>query len=113
MVTKLNGNKRNSKKVNKDTFINVRVTAKEKEKYLTEATKLGMALSEFVLYLLRHRKINMIEGGTEIAKAMYNLNDTLNKCVLYPHIPVKNIEQSISVDLNRMNKFLNSDREEC
>lgn len=113
MNTKLNVNKRNFQKVNKDTFINVRVTANEKEKYLTEANKLGMTLSEFMLYLLRHRKINMIEGGAEIAKAMYSLNDTLNKCVLYPHIPVKNIEQSISTDLNRMNKFLNSDREEC
>ena len=97
----------------KDSFITVRISSAEKNTYLTEAEDLGMGLSEFVLYLLRHRKINVIEGGSEIAQAMYNLNDTLNKCALYPQIPIQNIKRSISEDLNHMNNFLNDAREKC
>lgn len=101
------------KKKTKDSFITVRISSAEKDIYLNESENLGMGLSEFVLYLLRHRKINVIEGGSEIAHAMYNLNDTLNKCARYPQIPVQNINRSISEDLNRMNNFLNEAGEKC
>lgn len=101
------------KKKTKDSFITVRISSAEKDIYLNEAENLGMGLSEFVLYLLRHRKINVIEGGSEIAHAMYNLNDTLNKCARYPQIPVQNINRSISEDLNRINNFLNDAGEKC
>lgn len=94
----------------KDSFITLRVSTAEKERYVKEADGVGMGLSEYVLYLLRHGKIHTIEGGTEIAQAMYSLNDTLNKCVLYPHIPVQRINASIAKDLTRMNDFLNNDR---
>ncbi len=101
------------KKKTKDSFITVRISSAEKDIYLNEAENLGMGLSEFVLYLLRHRKINVIEGGSEIAHAMYNLNDTLNKCARYPQIPVQNINRSISENLNRINNFLNDAGEKC
>lgn len=101
---------RKSDKKKKDSFITLRVSAAEKNRYVNEADGLGMGLSEYVLYLLRHRKINTIEGGTKIAQAMYSLNDTLNKCILYPHIPVQRINASIAKDLDIINDFLNSDR---
>lgn len=107
MQTSINQRKSVKKK---DSFITLRVSAKEKDKYVNEADGLGMGLSEYVLYLLRHGKINVIEGGSEIAQAMYSLNDTLNKCVLYPNIPVQRINASIAKNLSRMNDFLNNDR---
>ena len=46
-----------SKKILKDTAINVRLTTEQKERYSEEAKLCNMKLSEYVLYLLQNKRV--------------------------------------------------------
>lgn len=97
--------KTTSSKITKNTIINIRIPKVEKEQYVNEAKKYGMNLSELVLNSLRCRKLNIIKDGGEIAKAMYELNNTLNNCKNL-NVSVENIRKSISNCVGKMNNFL-------
>ena len=92
-----------SKKMLKDTAINVRLTTEQKERYSEEAKLCNMKLSEYVLYLLQNKKVTVIENGSEIAQAMYDLNNTLSDCVKYPNIPVSKTQESLSRSILKLN----------
>lgn len=98
-------------KMIKDTILNVRISKTEKEQYTMEAKKYGMNLSELVLNLLRYKKLNVIERGGEIAKAIYDLNNSLNK---YENgfDSMDNIRTAMSNCVARMNDFLNDTSDE-
>ena len=99
-----------SNKITKDTILNIRISKREKEQYAQEAKKYGMNLSELVLNLLRYKKLNVIEGGGEIAKAIYVLNNSLNQ---YKNSSdsMDNVRSAMSNCIGRMNNFLNEARD--
>ena len=96
--------KENIKAVKNDVM-SIRVTKEDKAKYLTEAAGYGMNLSEYVIYLLNHKAVNIVAGGSEIAKAMYDLNYTLNKSEADSEVSVDELRDSISMCVSKMNDF--------
>lgn len=92
-----------SKKMLKDTAINVRLTTEQKERYSEEAKLCNMKLSEYVLYLLQNKRVTVIENGSEIAHAIYDLNNTLNECFKYPNIPISETQESLSRSILKLN----------
>ena len=92
----------------KDTSINVRLSTTQKKKFAEEAKSCNMKLSEYVLHLLENRTITVIENGSEIAKAMYKLNDTLNHCMNYPHIPTERAREAVTNSIMRLNACIGS-----
>ena len=96
--------KENIKAVKNDVM-SIRVTKEDKAKYLTEAAGYGMNLSEYVIYLLKHKAVNIVAGGSEIAKAMYDLNCTLNKSEADSEVSVDELRDSISMCVSKMNDF--------
>ena len=81
----------NSKKTIKNDVIRVRVSGQEKEQYTTEAKELGMNLSQYVTFLLRHKTINHLEYGRELVKEVYRLNQNLNNFVMCENVPEQEI----------------------
>ncbi len=63
---------RTKKKNLKTDIINIRINAKEKQQFMMEAKQYGMTFSEYVLHILRHKQLNVIEGGRELAEALYH-----------------------------------------
>lgn len=95
-----------SKKMLKDTAINVRLTTEQKERYSEEAKLCNMKLSEYVLYLLQNKRVTVIENGSEIAHAIYDLNKTLNECINHPNIPISKTKKALSAGILKLNSCL-------
>lgn len=92
-----------SKKMLKDTAINVRLTTEQKKRYSEEARLCNMKLSEYVLYVLQNKRVTVIENGSEIAHAIYNLNNTLDKCMKYPNIPFSKAQEALAKSVLKLN----------
>ena len=48
----------------------------------------------------------MIEHGEEIAQAMYELNNTMNKCLSYPNIPVNKTREILTNGIIKLNSCM-------
>lgn len=90
----------------KNAAINVRLSTEDKKKFTEEARGCNMRLSEYVLHLLKNKQVTVIEHGEEIAQAMYELNNTLNKCLKYPNIPVNKTREIISNGILKLNSCM-------
>ncbi len=91
------------KKTLKDTAINVRLTTEQKERLTEEARLCNMKLSEYVLHLLQNKRVTIIENGSEIAHAIYDLNNTLDRCMKYPNIPLSKTQKALSESILKLN----------
>lgn len=94
-----------SRKIAKNDVMSIRVSKEDKAKYSKEATDNGMNLSEYILYLLKHKAINVIEHASDIVQAMYDLNCTMNRYSNNEEVPVKELKNAISDCVNKMNDF--------
>lgn len=92
-----------TKKMLKDTAINVRLTTEQKERFTAEARLCNMKLSEYVLHLLQNKRVTVIENGFEIAHAIYDLNNTLDKCMKCPNIPITKTQEALSKSILKLN----------
>ena len=90
------------KKILKDTSINVRLTKEQKERFTKEARLCNMRLSEYVLHLLQNKRVTVIENGSEIAHAIYDLNNTLDKCMKYPNISLSKTQEALSQNILKL-----------
>lgn len=95
----------------KNSNINIRISDADKLKYAQEAKNFGMDLSKYIMYLLEHKEVRIIEGGKELAHAIYELNSTLNKCVDYPSMPMTKIREAVSNNVEKLNNFIMRERE--
>ena len=95
-----------SKKVIKNAAINVRLSTEDKKRFTEEARGCNMRLSEYVLHLLKNKQVTVIEHGEEIAKAMYELNNTFNKCLRYPNIPVNKTREIVANGIIKLNSYM-------
>lgn len=86
----------------KSMAINVRISADEKQKYMEEARACNMTLSNYVLHILQNKKVTIIPNGEKIAKAMYDLNETLNKCMNNNQISVEEARSSVAKSVRRL-----------
>lgn len=91
------------KKMLKDTAINVRMTKEQKKQFTAEARLCNMKLSEYVLHLLQNKRVTVIENGSEIAHAIYDLNNTLGKCMRYPNISLTKTQEALSESILKLN----------
>lgn len=94
----------------KNNCLNIRINEQEKCNYASEARDLGMSLSEYVIYLLRHRQIHVINSGSKLAEAMYELNTTLNKCLTHPQIPAQTIRRTIAEHIDKLNRCIENEK---
>ena len=90
----------------KNAAINVRLSTEDKKRFTEEARGCKMRLSEYVLHILRNKQVTVIEHGEEIAKAMYELNNTLNKCLRYPNIPVNKTREIVANGIIKLNSYM-------
>lgn len=97
--------RKDSRKIAKDDVMTIRVSKEDKAKYSAEAISHGMNLSEYVLYLLRHKEINVIECGSEIVQAIYDLNCTMSRYGNSEEISIEELKNAISSCVNKMNNF--------
>ena len=95
-----------AKKPIKNAAINVRLSTEDKKRFTEEARGCKMRLSEYVLHILRNKQVTVIEHGEEIAKAMYELNNTLNKCLRYPNIPVNKTREIVANGIIKLNSYM-------
>ena len=95
-----------AKKAIKNAAINVRLSTEDKKKFTEEARGCNMKLSEYVLNLLKNKQVTVIEHGEEIAKAMYELNNTMNKCLSYPNIPVNKTREILTNGIIKLNSCM-------
>lgn len=95
-----------SNKIIKNAMLNIRISKTDKDYYTQEAKKYGMNLSEFVLNILKYKKLNVVEGGGEIAHAIYDFNNALNHYKLSCD-SVDSVRNAVSNFVRKMNNFLN------
>lgn len=96
---------KNNLKGIKNDVITVRVSEKDKARYSAEAQSYGMNLSEYILYVLNHKTIKVIEGGANIANAMYDLNCTMSKYQKNDEVPVDELKSAMTTCVDKMNRF--------
>ena len=96
--------KNNLKDVKSDVMT-VRVSEKDKARYSAEAQSYGMNLSEYILYVLNHKEVKVIEGGARIAHAMYDLNCTMSKYQKSDEVPVEELKSAMTTCVDKMNRF--------
>ena len=90
---------------NKDAVINIRVSKADKQRYEEEAKRYGMSTSKYILYSVDHKAIHVVEGGTEIARAMYDLNCTLNKNEVLDNLSMNELRSALTACVNKLNHF--------
>lgn len=83
-------------KTKKDTIIQIRISAEQKEQIQQEAKELGMSVSAYILYLCEHKQIVVIQKGKELAEQVYRLNQILGMYEGNPMIPVLEIRDTVS-----------------
>lgn len=96
---------KNNLKGVKNDVITVRVSEKDKARYSAEAQNYGMNLSEYILYVLNYKTIKVIEGGANIANAMYDLNCTMSKYQKSDEVPVTELKNAMTTCVDKMNRF--------
>ena len=96
---------KNNLKSVKNDVMTVRVSKEDKVKYSAEAESYGMNLSEYILYLLNHREVKVIEGGANIANAMYDLNCTMSKYRASDEVPVSELKNAMTTCIEEMNRY--------
>lgn len=97
--------RKGSRKIAKNDVMTIRVSKEDKVKYSTEAIGHGMNLSEYILHLLRHKAVNVIDCGSEIVQAMYDLNCTMSRYGNNEEVPIKELKNAISSCVIKMNDF--------
>ena len=95
----------NTTKVAKDSRIIIRVSQADKERYEKEAKQYGMTTSKYSLYSVDNKAINVVEGGTEIARAMYDLNCTLNKNEACEDVSTDELRRALTTCVDKLNRF--------
>ena len=96
---------KNSTKATKDARIIIRVSKADKERYEAEAKSYGMKTSKYILYSVDHKAIPVVEGGTELAQAMYDLNCTLNKYEARDGVSSEELRRALATCVDRLNRF--------
>ena len=97
--------RKESIKVAKNDVMSVRVSKEDKTKYSAEAEQYGMNLSEYILYLLNHKEVNVVEGSSELVQAIYDLNCTLEKYGSSSDVSIDELRNLISGCVDKMNRF--------
>ena len=95
----------NTTKVAKDSRIIIRVSQADKERYEKEAKQYGMSTSKYILYSVDNKAINVIEGGTEIVRAMYELNCALNKKETHEDVSTDELRRALTSCVDKLNRF--------
>ena len=85
-----------AKKPRKDNLLRIRISEEEKQQYITEAECMGMSLSQYVLHLLRHKQVNRIEGGVELAREIYEINRSLDQIAGNHAVPVQELRDAVT-----------------
>ena len=80
----------------KNDLLHIRISEQEKQKYIQEANEINMNLSQYVLYLLRHKQVTPIEGGAELARELYQLNQNLNRIGQYLDVPTQELRDVVT-----------------
>lgn len=96
------------KKQIKNSILNIRVSEEQKEKIKLKADSLNMSLSKFILETLENGSINIIEGGQELAEAIYDLNKTLNKFEKCPTVYEREIRDVVTNAVGRITRIIES-----
>ena len=89
----------------KDTVINFRITAQQKQKIQEDASSLGMSVAQYLIYLSEHRDIVVLEEGKELAQAMYRMNTLLEKLEHQPFLPVREAREAMGRNIARLNRL--------
>ena len=63
----------------KDDLLRIRIRKDEKGKYVEDAKKLKMNLSQYILYTMRNQNIEPIVEAQELARKIYATNLALSK----------------------------------
>lgn len=90
-------------KSKKSDIINLRVSAEDKQSIQQKAFSLGMTLSQYMLHCAMHEQINVVEGGREIAKRLYDTYEMLNKIECLKKIDVPSERNNIHVEIAHLN----------
>ena len=96
---------KNSTKTTKDSVITIRVSQADKERYEAEAKHFGMSTSKYILYLVDNKAINVVEGGAEIVRAMYELNCVLSKNEAREDISTDELRRALTTCVDKLNRF--------
>ena len=96
---------KNSTKTKKDSVITIRVSQADKERYEAEAKSYGMTTSKYILFSVDHKAIPIVEGGTDLARAMYDLNCTLNKYEARDGVSSEELRRALASCVDRLNHF--------
>lgn len=95
----------NATKVTKDSRIIIRVSQADKERYEAEAKHFGMSTSKYILYSVDNKVINVVEGGAEIVRAMYELNCALSKNEAREDISTDELRSALTKCVDKLNRF--------
>ena len=90
----MRNNARKKQESQKGDLLRIRISEQEKQKYIREANEMNMTLSQYVRYLLRHKQVNPIEGGVELAREVYLLNQNLNRIGQCPAVPTQELRDA-------------------
>ena len=88
----------------KTEVINFRVSSEQKQMIRNAAEHMGMDISKYLLYLANHREIVVVEGGKELAREVYQLNQKLNRLERYPFVDVQELRDVMSDGISRIIK---------
>ena len=88
----------------KTQTIVIRTTKEEKDIIQQASSAIGMNMSKYLTYLGTHSHPIKIEGGKELATAIYELNHTLNQLEKYPFVNVQKLRDTVTDGIIKINK---------
>lgn len=74
---------KNKKREPKTDTINIRLSSSQKEKIKQNAAACGMNISQYLIHLDNHKNIVLIKEGETLAREIFKLNKTLERCESY------------------------------
>ena len=89
---------------NKTEIINIRVSKEQKDLIRKTAKNLGMNVSKYLMHLVIHGSVVMVDGGKELAMEMYKLNQHLNHIEKHSFLDVQELRDTVSNGIEKICK---------
>ena len=94
------------KKETRDTTIILRASRAEKKAIQAEAEEMDMSMSGYLLHIAKHKQVNIVPGGRELAEAAYKLYEALSRLEKYPILPVTEVKDTLHKGIEKINSAM-------
>ena len=92
---------------NKQDIINIRVSKDYKDRLKQKADESSMTVSRYVINCIDKNRTNIIHDGDILISEVCTLNAQLQKLINHNELPVKELQNTISAAISKLNDLAN------